>query len=118
MLVEPFMNTDYFSSFVERLRLQGHTLAPGLSDSEVSHIEMQFGFQFPPDLKEFLQWVLPTSKGWVDWRNDAASEIQVRLDWPMDGMIFDIVHNTFWLDAWGKKPDVLAEAIAIANPAG
>ena len=68
------MNNDYLNGFIDRLRLQNHTL-PGLSDSEVSRVEMQFGFQFPPDLKEFLQQVLPVSQGWVDWRNDAASEI-------------------------------------------
>ena len=109
------MNNDYLSAFIDRLRLQGHSLAPGLSDSEVSRVENQFGFQFPPDLKEFLQQILPVSPGWVDWRNGATSEIQARLDWPLDGMIFDIEHNTFWLDAWGKKPAVLAEAIAIAK---
>ncbi len=109
------MNNDYLNGFVDRLHLQEYMLAPGLLDSEVSRVEMQFGFRFPPDLKDFLQQVLPISQGWVDWRNDAASEIQTRLDWPLDGMIFDIKHNSFWLASWGKKPEVLADAIAIAK---
>ena len=109
------MKPNYLSSFNDRLRRQECTLAAGLSDSEVSRVEAQFGFHFPPDLKDFLQQALPISKGWVDWRDGAASEIQDRLAWPLDGMIFDIEHNDFWLDIWGEKPVVLAEAVAIAK---
>ena len=39
------------------------------------------------------------------------------LDWPYEGMCFDIENNAFWLPAWGKKPSSLAECFAIARKA-
>ncbi len=109
------MDSDYISKFVDRLRCWNCIVTPGLSDGEVTEIEARFGFRFPPDLKCFLQQILPISDGWVDWRNSTDTKIQERLNWPLDGLIFDIEHNAFWLDTWGKKPDVLADAVEIAG---
>jgi hypothetical protein len=88
----------------------------GLSDRELADCEVRFGFRFPPDLREFLQSVLPVGQGFPNWRSTAEERnLRERLDWPFLGMAFDIEHNQLWLDEWGVKPTALAEAIAVAR---
>ncbi len=82
----------------------GIRLEAGLTDSEVKMVENRYGFVFPPDLRQLLQFGLPVGDKFVDWRNGKSEEIQVRLDWPFDGICFDIENNDFWLDKWGEKP--------------
>ena len=74
------MNDEYLSLLVKQLQAQGVVFAEGLSDDEVNNIEATYNFQFPPDLKAFLQYQLPISDVFVDWRNDSYDEIKRRLD--------------------------------------
>jgi hypothetical protein len=90
---------------------------PGLTAEELTFVEREYGFCFPPDLRHFLGHALPVSKGWVNWRETSRPEILKRLDWPLDGICFDIEQNAFWLDSWGPKPGDLSEALAIARTA-
>src|SRR5262249_28481577 len=101
----------------ELLVRAGVAFEHGLSDSECSKIEDEFCFRFPPDLREFLAQGLPVSKGWVNWRDGSRAEIVKRLEWPSDGICFDIENNSFWLERWGPKPSALPEAFAIAHAA-
>jgi hypothetical protein len=39
----------------------------------------------------------------VDWRAPSHEEIQARLDWPVDGVIFDVHNNGFWPSSWGER---------------
>lgn len=87
----------------------------GLSDSEIEQVESKYAFQFPPDLKEFLQFSLPISKGWVNWRNDSEEEINSRFNWAYEGICFDIEHADFWIKEWGEKPNNLTDAFEIAK---
>src|SRR5215213_5581205 len=41
----------------------------GLTDAEVIAVEGRFSFQFPPDLREFLQTALPLGPKFPDWRS-------------------------------------------------
>lgn len=94
------MEETYLKTLVEQLEEKDISFAVGLSDTEIKEIEPIFRFNFPPDLKAFLQYALPVSKGFLNWREDAEKEIRDRLEWPLEGMCFDIEHNTFWLKAW------------------
>ena len=109
------MDAGYINELIDRLRRWGHSITAGLSDAEVSSIEARFSFHFPPDLRGFLQQALPVSGAWVDWRNGSTEEIQRGLAWPLDGIIFDIEHNAFWLESWGLRPALLADAIEVAR---
>jgi hypothetical protein len=106
-----------FASIQARLKTIGIQIDAGLSANEFRRIESQFEFTFPPDLREFLSIGLPTSKGWVDWRGSDEASIRSRLDWPFDGMCFDIEHNTFWMNDWARNPDDLKAAFEIARQA-
>ena len=37
------------------------------------------------------------------------------LDWPLQGCLFDVEHNGFWLPEWGKRPELLSDAFKIAT---
>ena len=96
-------------------------LEPGLSESELSRAEEIYGFRFPPDLRELLGAALPLSRlesdrqSFPNWREAPNDFIQDIMDWPLDGTLFDIKHDVFWFDAWGKRPDDLNEAFQVAR---
>src|SRR5215467_6996420 len=104
------MDLAYLNLLIQRLRIWGQQFEPGLTDDEVAAIEQTYRFRFPPDLRQFLQFTLPVSRSWLNWRHDSPEEIQERLDWPLEGICFDIEHNNLWQDAWGSKPELLEDA--------
>jgi len=103
--------------YKDRLSAAGVSFDDGLTDEEFSTIEREYGFHFPPDLREFLSYALPVSDGWLDWRRESRTEILRQLEWPLEGMCFDISKNAFWLDSWGPKPPALSDAYAVARAA-
>jgi hypothetical protein len=97
----------YLELLVAALRSQSDwcdRVDPGLTDAEVSAIEDRFQFVFPPDLRAVLQFALPVGKCFPDWRNDSEEALRRRLDWPLDGMWFDVRNKVFWPREWGVKP--------------
>jgi hypothetical protein len=101
----------------DRLLAAGIAFEPGLTLDELAATENEYDFLFPPDLREFLGHALPVSRGWVDWRRESRSEIEHRLEWPIEGICFDIAQNSFWLESWGPRPAHLPDACAIARAA-
>ena len=99
----------------EILESAGIVFSSGLTDEEIKSTELKYNFIFPPDLREFLFYALPISQGWVDWRNGDEKVIQGRLNWPYEGICFDIEHNNFWMNDWGEKPTVLEDCFAVAK---
>jgi hypothetical protein len=97
------------------LAAAGVQIGPGLTEDEVVSVEQRFGFRFPPDLRAFLGVGLPVSGGWVNWRSANDAAIRYSLAWPLEGICFDIEHNEFWLDEWGKRPAGLVDAFAVAR---
>lgn len=76
----------------------------GLSNTEIAAIEGRFGFAVPPDLRTFLQNVLPIGQRFPNWRDVGSSDLISRLDLPLDEIWFDVEHSDFWLAEWGSKP--------------
>jgi len=109
------MEKSYITQLVEHLQSQGIAFEQGLSSSEIDAIEEKYKFRFPPDLLAFLQYALPVSKSFPDWRNGDEYTLTENLRWPADGICFDVQNNNFWLDAWGAKPENLDDAIQIAR---
>ena len=89
--------------------------APGLTDAEIAAVENQFGFRFPPDLRAFLQTALPRGERFPDWRHGNEAELREWLEMPLEGILFDVQHNQFWLDEWGPRPGALSEALRITR---
>jgi len=75
----------------------------GLSDAEVVAIEQRFGFTFPPDLRDLLQYCVPVAGQFPRWRGDAA-ELEKTLARPGDELRFEVQYNGFWAPKWGPRP--------------
>lgn len=90
-------------------------MGPGLSDAECRRVEHLFGFDFADDHRAFLGAGLPTGRGWPDWRSGTRQELEHRLAWPVDGVLFDVEHNGYWDEAWPIRPTVMGEALTVAR---
>lgn len=109
------MNQAQLDRIIELLRTESATLAPGLTAEEIVRVEETFGFQFPPDLRQLLETALPQGDRFPDWRTGNKANLQPRLDWPADGICFDVEHAGFWMEDWGPRPDNLGDAFTIAR---
>lgn len=113
------MNQKQVNRIVKLLKEKDVSFDKGLSDDEILRVNQEFGISFPKDLKLLLQTELPISSGFVHWRYGINSEkgkkeIEHRLNWPKEGMLFDIKNNSFWLDKWGIKPSKFEKQKEIA----
>lgn len=92
---------------------------PGLTEAELARIESTFGFEFSDDHRSFLAAGLPLdaehSRGWPDWRGGDPEHLRARLDRPVDGVLFQVGHGTFWHPDWGPRPESTADALAAAR---
>lgn len=112
---------DLVARALESLQSAGVQLEPGLSETELSRIEDRFGFTFGPEHRDLLRLGLPSGDlSWPDWRNGSPEDLQERLDWPIDGLVFDVHNNGFWPASWGERPpdDMEKERHARARLAG
>jgi len=105
-------------SLIERLRILGIRLDRGLTTEELLRAEQTYAIRFPPDLRELLQQALPYGESFPDWRNFSArnvKSIRESLNWPLDGLLFDVENNRFWPERWGPRPRQLEQAKAAAE---
>jgi hypothetical protein len=98
-------------------------IRPGLTDAEFARIERDYEFEFADDHRAFLAAGLPlnSSEGgrrrgsWPDWRDADPGDLRERLGWPVEGVLFDVEHNAFWLPSWGQRPADTGEALRAAR---
>jgi len=109
-------------SSIELLKSRHVVFEDGLSDLEIYQCEQRFEIRFPPDLRAFLQTLLPVGiesdwgrDAFPNWRSNDEARLLERLNWPFDGIAFDIENNSFWLDDWGPRPGGLQEALQVAR---
>ena len=98
---------------------------PGLTDAEFARIEQEYGFEFADDHRAFLAAGLPVnvppeegqtwSRPWPEWRGGDLDSLRQQLDWPVEGVLFDVEHNGFWCEAWGERPIDDTAALATAR---
>jgi hypothetical protein len=93
---------------IEALRHFKVGLGPGLTADQISTIEATYDFQFNADHAALLSQVSPA--GWVDWLGD-PEVVRRSLDWPVEGTIFDVEENGFWLADWDPRPATTSEAV-------
>lgn len=104
-----------WTDVVATLRDNGVPFEAGLTNEEVEVAEERYRFQFPPDLRAFLQAGLPSARDFPDWRKCDDALLSGWLDLPRRGILFDVVHNNFWLDEWGLRPPSAEDAQRVAN---
>ena len=109
-------DVNYLQLFVNALS-GTYGFQPGLTDGEFDKIELRFGFSFPPDLRQVLQFALPVGGAFPNWRNDSDDALTGRLESPFEGIMFDVESSDFWLDDWGMKPKSEADRRSIVKSA-
>ncbi|MFN7926108.1 MAG: hypothetical protein U0Q16_38780 [Bryobacteraceae bacterium] len=67
-------------------------------------VEERFGFEFPPDLRAVLQFVLPAGTAFPNWSSDSEANLRSRMDSVVDGIWFDVEHCSVWPSDWGARP--------------
>ncbi|CAH9414741.1 hypothetical protein SGL43_01750 [Streptomyces globisporus] len=105
------------------VRLGCADVLPGLSEEEFARIEEEFGFAFSDDHRAFLAAGLPVNRSsstgrqqsWPNWRDGDPDELRERLARPVQGVLFDVEHNSFWSTHWGAKPDMPSQALEVAG---
>jgi len=107
--------TELVELAVDSLRSVGVELREGMSESQLAETERKFGFTFSPDHREFLSLVTPVGEGWWNWRVDSEPSLRAQLEWPIEGSLYDVEHNGFWLTAWGEVPEDRESALAVAE---
>ena len=97
-------------------------LETGLSERELSRAEEIYDFRFPPDLRALLGAALPSSLSedkdnsrFPNWRDVPNDYIQMRMEWGLDGVLFDVEMNDFWVESWNERPVDLGAALQIAR---
>src|SRR5262249_41240611 len=78
------MDVDYLARAIAQIRRRTEAeFERGLSESEVRAIEAVGHFRFPPDLRAFLEFALPVSDRFPNWRRASAADIREWLEWPL-----------------------------------
>jgi hypothetical protein len=90
------------SDFERSRRAEGRIWAEGYTQHDLDVAQETFGLTFPPDLIALFLERRPV-RGW-DWRSDGAN-IRQMLEWPLQGLLFDVDHNDLWWPEWGERPD-------------
>lgn len=102
-----------YEKLINELKLKHIKFDKGLTDEEIVKIEKTYDIYFPKSLREMYQIALPVSKSFYNWRDfneTNIKSIQKSLNWPLEGVLFDIEENVFWDSSWGDKPTELSEA--------
>jgi hypothetical protein len=82
------------------------------TQGEIDDIEQRWNLRFPPDLVELMRERRPLLRGGFDWLKSSTEEIREMLDWPYEGLLFDVQRNDLWWPEWGPKPELSTEQAA------
>lgn len=101
------IKTLRYSLNIEKLRKilenKGIEINEGLTDEEFEKIESFYNIKFPQVLRILYKAFLPNLYNWRDFSEDNVNKIKNYLAMPIEGIIFDIEYNNFWLDCFGEK---------------
>jgi len=87
----------------------------GLSPHRIDIIERELGFPLPADFRYLLENIRDPGGTLFPWEEFTRQEYDRYIDGLFDGIAFDIECNNLWMKRWGKRPDTLEPAIAIAR---
>jgi hypothetical protein len=72
----------------------------GLTQTELDEAQARYGVRFPPDMVELYRERWPAKA--LDWSKE-SSEIRDKLAWPLEMLLWDVEHGSWWAD-WGGRP--------------
>ena len=86
-------------------------LYEGLTDEEFEKIENFYSIKFPISLRALYKSFLPEFYNWRDFSEENVNKIKHYLNWPVEGILFDIKMNGFWKKCFGPWTDDINENI-------
>lgn len=89
-------------------------LYEGLTDEEFEKIESFYSIKFPISLRTLYKSFLPEFYNWRDFSEKNVQRIKHYLDWPIEGILFDIEMNGFWRKCFGPRTNNINENKKIA----
>jgi hypothetical protein len=92
---------EIVSDFARSRYAGGRIWAEGYKQHELEFAQEKFGLTFPPDLIALYLERRPV-QGW-DWRSD-EQKIREMLEWPFEGLLFDVENSGLWWPEWGGRP--------------
>ncbi len=97
----------------------------GLEAHEIDALELRWNILFPEDYRRFLSILNAPDRGmrcfswrkeppynlhetedersFIDWRRDEM-DVTDALEWPLEGIMFDVEKASLWPDSWGERP--------------
>ena len=90
------------------------TLYDGLTDEEFENIEKFYSIKFPISLRTLYKSFLPEFYNWRDFSEENVNKIKYYLNWPIEGILFDIQNNGFWKKCFGQRTNDINENKKIA----
>ncbi|KAF5749702.1 hypothetical protein HS088_TW03G00027 [Tripterygium wilfordii] len=106
-----FSFAAYAKSLIDHLQSLNIPLLPGLTDEEFSAVEYSFNLSFPPDIRSILREGLPVGPHFPNWRSSSEQQLRILIDLPRLNLLRNISTNSFWVDSWGEKPEIIEEAV-------
>lgn len=103
--------TEIAERVAQIMRDQEAITYPGLTDAELEAAERRHDITFGVDHRALLKLGVPTAS--PDWRDPDDPKLE-RLEWPVQGVLFDVEENSYWPSSWGDKPTDMADALEIA----
>ena len=84
-------------------------LYEGLTEEEFEKIENFYSIKFPISLRILYSSFLPEFYNWRDFSEENVKKIKNYLNWPFEGILFDIEMNGFWKKCFGPMTDDINE---------
>ena len=105
---------EELENIISELKKNGYTIKSGLSEKDINEVEKFYDISFNIDHKEFLKIGLVIGDNfynWVDFSPENCNKIREMLNWPLEGLLFDIEHNNFWYEEIEINSNLLVEKI-------
>ena len=88
-------------------------ISNGMSEKEIKKVEKIYQIVFPKDYKEILKEFVLDCNNWRDISEKNISYLKDKINAPIEGIIFDIENNGFWMNEFGNKPKNIQERVNI-----
>ncbi|CAN0865008.1 hypothetical protein LINGRAHAP2_LOCUS9108 [Linum grandiflorum] len=98
-----FSYAAYAKKLIHHLKSLHIPILPGLTASEFSDLESEFGFSFPPDLRSILQEGVPFGPDFPNWRSSSSNILNL-INLPGFNLSRNIRRRRFWVESWGARP--------------
>ena len=111
------MYADKINRIISLYKENNIKVKKGLSDKQIKLAQEYYNVVFPQDFEELLATIRPVQSfyDWSDFSKKNVALLNEKLAWPVEGALFDVENNNFWLKSWGEKPSEIEERLLTAK---